>query len=62
MDIRAETVTTNYCSDGHVHIEVETTKGKRLDITVPAGAEEQFLNDTEDALLEQGHSRQRGAA
>ena len=40
MDIRAETVTTNYCSDGHVHIEVETTKGKRLDITVPAGAEE----------------------
>lgn len=62
MDIRAKTMTANHCDDGFVHVEVETEKGKRLDITVPAGAEELFLNDYEDAFVEQRDANDRGAA
>lgn len=61
MHFNAKTATVN-CINGELHVEFLTVKGKQVTGVLADGAGEQFLNDTEDALLEQGHSRQLGAA
>ncbi|MCD1287299.1 MULTISPECIES: hypothetical protein [unclassified Brevibacterium] len=62
MLIHVGTITANYCTDSFVHVEVRTVNGKSVDITLPAGTEEQFLNDLEDALVEMRDAKDKGAA
>lgn len=61
MHFNAKTATVN-CIDGELHVEFLTAKGKQVTGVLADGAGEQFLNDVEDALLEQQHAHDRGAA
>lgn len=62
MHVHVGTITANYCTDGYAHVEVRTVNGKSVDIPLPQGSEEQFLNDLEDALVELRDARDKGAA
>lgn len=62
MQVHVGAITANYCTDGYAHIEVRTVNGKSVDITLPEGTEEQFLNDLEDALVEMRDAKDKGAA
>lgn len=61
MHFNAKTATVN-CIDGELHVEFLTVKGKQVIGVLADGAGEQFLNDVEDAVLEQQHAHDRGAA
>lgn len=61
MHFNAKTATVNHI-DGELHIEFVTVKGKQVIGVLDDGAGEQFLNDVEDAVLEQSHFNDRGAA
>ena len=61
MHFNAKSATVN-CIGGELHVEFMTVKGKQVIGVLPDGAGEQFLNDLEDALLEQEHAKDRGAA
>lgn len=61
MTIEPATATANHIN-GRVHVEFQTAKGKQTFVVLPAGAEQQFLTDVEDAVLEQEHHLDRGAA
>lgn len=61
MHFNAKTATVN-CIDGELHVEFLTVKGKQVTGVLADGAGEQFLNDVEDAVLEQGHAKNKGAA
>lgn len=61
MHFNAKTATVNHI-DGELHVEFMTVKGKQVIGVLADDAGEQFLNDVEDALLEQSHYRDRGAA
>lgn len=62
MHLRAKTITANHCSDGLVHIEAETTKGQLVDIELEVPQGPDFRDAVEDAVLEQEHALDRGAA
>lgn len=61
MHFNAQTATVNHIQ-GELHVEFVTVKGKHVTGVLADGAGVQFLNDVEDAVLEQGHYRDRGAA
>ncbi|MFE1082481.1 hypothetical protein [Brevibacterium sediminis] len=61
MHFNAKTATVN-CINGELHVEFLTVKGKQVTGVLANDAGEQFLNDVEDALLEQQHAHDRGAA
>ena len=61
MTLEPVTATANHI-DGRIHVEFQTAKGKQTFVLLPAGAEQQFLNDVEDAVLDQQHHRDKGAA
>ncbi|MCI4012343.1 hypothetical protein [Brevibacterium sp. ZH18] len=61
MHFNAKTATVNHIN-GQLHVEFVTVKGKQVTGVLADGAGEQFLNDVEDAVLEQSHYRDRGAA
>lgn len=61
MHFTAKTATVNHIN-GELHVEFVTVKGKQVIGVLADGAGEQFLNDVEDAVLEQSHFNDRGAA
>ncbi|MBM6588812.1 hypothetical protein [Brevibacterium sp. RIT 803] len=61
MHFNAKTATVNHIN-GELHVEFTTIKGKQVIGVLADGAGAQFLNDVEDAVLEQSHYRDRGAA
>lgn len=61
MHFHAKTATVN-CINGELHVEFTTTKGKQVTGVLADDAGEQFLNDVEDAVLDQQHHRDKGAA
>lgn len=61
MHFNAKTATVNHIQ-GELHVEFMTVKGKQVIGVLADDAGEQFLNDVEDAVLEQEHYRDRGAA
>ncbi|WP_240373130.1 hypothetical protein [Brevibacterium zhoupengii] len=61
MTSRAKLQTVTHI-DGELHAEFVTVKGKQIIVILADDAGEQFLTDVEDAVLEQSHYRDRGAA
>lgn len=61
MVVNAKTATANHIN-GEVHLEYVTDKNDKFIVVLRDGAGEQFLNDVEDAVLEQQHAHDRGAA
>lgn len=61
MHFNAKTATVNHIQ-GELHVEFMTVKGKQVIGVLADDAGEQFLNDAEDAVLEQSHYRDVGAA
>lgn len=61
MTSRAKLQTVTHIN-GELHAEFVTVKGKQIIVILADDAGEQFLTDVEDAVLEQSHFNNRGAA
>lgn len=61
MVVKAKTSTANHIN-GEVHLEYVTDKDEQFVVILRDGTELQYQEDVEDAVLEQEHARDRGAA